>query len=434
MFRQISAPISVQWELTSACNLNCLHCYNYWRDSSHPKGLHVLHDNPGSETIAKELVRNGVFQVTLTGGEPLTALKKNLQGLTQIQEAGIDININTNLALLTDERLHILKSLGIKSILTSLMAHDARIHDELSNTPGSFEATRNGINKAVSNGFKVAVNMVVTKKNLAMIRETGRFVKNLGAVGFCATKASKPSSCQDFTAYHLNQADLHHMFKELLSVKEETGLNVDSLEHYPACAFPDGITRTALGGRSCSAGKTGCTIGFNGLVRPCSHAQQTYGNIADGFHLAWQAMHEWRSGDLVPQYCKNDCGEFPNRCGGGCRVEAENCSHSLKGTDPFCTNSVPPARVPITKTVPDKNATFLPAKGLRFRNEDVGQIAYASVKNWLLIDNKVADLLKRAHTENGVGFTLKDLALTFGVSEERAYPTLHLLVSKKLVS
>ena len=293
MFRRLSAPISVQWELTPACNLNCVHCYNYWRDGSGNKNIRVVRDNPSPEIIANEIVKNNVFQVTLTGGEPLTVLKRSMGGLIQLRDASVDIGLNSNLTILNDEHLSMLKDLGVKSVLTSLMAFDARIHDALSGTPGSFDATCAGIRRAVDGGLMVAVNMVVTKKNLSLILETGQFVKELGVVGFCATKASKPSPCPDFTGYHLNTDDLHKMFMDLLTVRNVTGLNIDSLEHYPACAFPDSETRSVIGERNCSAGKTGCTIGFDGLVRPCSHAQKTYGSITDGLLLSWLALEEW---------------------------------------------------------------------------------------------------------------------------------------------
>ena len=30
-YRELSAPISIQFEITGACNNNCVHCYNHWR-------------------------------------------------------------------------------------------------------------------------------------------------------------------------------------------------------------------------------------------------------------------------------------------------------------------------------------------------------------------------------------------------------------------
>lgn len=430
MFRRLSAPISVQWELTPACNLNCVHCYNYWREApSGGKRLNVISNGPSPDLVADEIIKNGIFQVTLTGGEPLTVLKRNMTALSRLRDAGVDLNLNSNLALLNEARISLLKELGIKSALTSLMSFDEATHDFLSDTPGSFRATCAGITKAAQGGLRVAVNMVVTKKNIGQVTETGRFVKQLGAVGFCATKASKPGSCPDFGDYHLSPDELHRMFRDLLSVRDETGLGIDSLEHYPACSFPDSETRTAIGGRNCSAGKTGCTIGFNGQVRPCSHAQQTYGDIADGLPTAWLAMDEWRSGDFVPERCKSSCKEFPLRCGGGCRVEAGNCNGSIAGHDPYCVGGAPPAKLPSGHIKFDLESTFNPSKNLRFRREKGGQVAYLSVKNWLLMDDTIAGLLK-----SGSGFTAKKLAASYGVAVDRAYPTLRLLVSKKLVS
>ncbi len=33
--RIVSSPIMINLELTSACNIKCRHCYNFWRDEDH---------------------------------------------------------------------------------------------------------------------------------------------------------------------------------------------------------------------------------------------------------------------------------------------------------------------------------------------------------------------------------------------------------------
>jgi radical SAM protein with 4Fe4S-binding SPASM domain len=379
--------------------------------------------------VANEIINNQVFHVTLTGGEPLTALKLYEASILKLVKAGIDINLNSNLALLDDAQVALLKRSKVRSILTSLMSFDEATHDLLSNKRGSFQATCRGISKAVQNGIPVAVNMVVTKKNLDHVAGTGQLAKRLGAVGFCATKASKPASCENFNEYHLSADELKKMFTELLKVHKDTGIHVDSLEHYPACAFPDSETRTLFGGRSCSAGKSGCTIGFDGLIRPCSHAQQTYGNVANGLRTAWEAMGIWRSGELVPDICKVSCKEFPKRCGGGCRVEANNCVGSIVEKDPYCCWGSVPDKLRKQNNGINPSSLFIPSRNIRFREEAAGHLAYLNVKNWLLTDSALMVLLKSYN-----GFRATDLAAVYNVDVERTYATLRLLVSKKLVN
>jgi MoaA/NifB/PqqE/SkfB family radical SAM enzyme len=76
MFRTLSAPIAVQWEVTSLCDKSCIHCYNYWRDSSQA----VRHEEPvlahTYELVAQEILSNHVLSVTITGGEPLLVFER----------------------------------------------------------------------------------------------------------------------------------------------------------------------------------------------------------------------------------------------------------------------------------------------------------------------------------------------------------------------
>ena len=63
----LSAPIEARAEITSACNLRCLHCYN---DSSHPADEELT----ASEWcgVIDQLVAMRVPDILFEGGEPLT--------------------------------------------------------------------------------------------------------------------------------------------------------------------------------------------------------------------------------------------------------------------------------------------------------------------------------------------------------------------------
>ena len=67
-YRELSSPVAVQVELTPRCNNLCNYCYNSWRgDNEFERELSL----DGHMKIAKELAKNNVFEVVLTGGEPL---------------------------------------------------------------------------------------------------------------------------------------------------------------------------------------------------------------------------------------------------------------------------------------------------------------------------------------------------------------------------
>lgn len=430
MYKRLSAPVSVQWELTPWCNYSCTHCYNYWRKGAKPKKTLNSRQLEEYRRIAQEIVDNNVFHVTLTGGEPLGVLEQLFPILLLLKQKGVCLNINSNLALLNAGLLDILHQLGIKSVLTSLISADEGINDELTQRKGSFKRTVEGVKFAVVNGLFVSVNMVVSQKNFHTIYETGELAHKIGAKSFSATKAAKPANCDDFSEYSLSIAQLRRMFTELLRVREVFGINVASLEHYPACVFPSDAARTAFGGRNCSAAKSSCTIGFDGCVRPCTHAPMSYGSVAqEGLSKAWESMDLWREGKLVPAVCKQECGEFPNSCGGGCRIESLNANRSIYGTDPYSLGRRPETkRILSRKDGMTYDTRVALNSRVMFRPEDFGHIAYGSSSSWVAIDPALYNLLLTQDS-----FDAETLAHIYQCEKATALETLKLLRRKGIV-
>ena len=429
----ISAPIDIQWELTPWCTYNCVQCYNYWRRGAPP--LRCLNDSQlaiHSKTIS-EVLANKVFHITLTGGEPLGVLHQMYGDLLVLKNAGVGMNMNTNLALLNEELVQMLKELGIRSLLTSLMSSDQQLNDTLAQQPGAFKRTVAGIRLAVSSGFHVSVNMAVMQQNFNTIYSTGELAHSLGATGFCATKATKPSNCPDFTGYQLNIDQVRAMFQTLLSIKKAFGINVASLEHYPACIFEDSESRTAFGTRNCTAARTSCTIGFDGGVRPCSHAPMSYGNVTEGLSKAWEAMSDWRDDSIIPSVCLKDCCEAPMHCGGGCRIEALNAAGSISKVDPYSLNHKPSARMVTSRSVDTSaDAAVRLSKAVLFRPEVFGYIAFRSSNRWLALNKRLYDILNTTK-EEGRLITARDIAFVFDCPETAALETLKLLRKKGIV-
>ncbi|MDO8639594.1 MAG: PqqD family peptide modification chaperone, partial [bacterium] len=86
-FREIYLPLSITWEITHRCNLNCVHCYVSNKNNNRAKrdkelDLHAIKD------LIKQLEANGCLQIILTGGELFTR-NDILAILTVIKTAGI---------------------------------------------------------------------------------------------------------------------------------------------------------------------------------------------------------------------------------------------------------------------------------------------------------------------------------------------------------
>lgn len=428
MFLELSAPISLQWELTDWCNYKCLHCYNYWRSQGQcalkitPRHLEIY------ATTAQEILRNGILDVTLTGGEPLAVLKQAYPFLRQLSENGVQLSLNSNLSMLTPNIAAKLQELQIENILVSLPAGNSQMNDAITSFSGAHEKTVKGINLALESGFWVAVNMVVTKVNLSEIYSTAEYVKSLGVENFSATKAASPANCSDFSLYRLSPQEFNFMLEELIRVKNDLGLNVDSLEFYPPCSFESAQARSEFGAKMCTAGKITCTVGFNGEIRPCSHAPMDYGHIFNGLDIAWQNLSPWRTNEFLPSQC-SEC-KMQTVCGGGCKTEAYVESGSLYEPDPFCKILIPEIKHSGDTMHKPIGDTFVFAPILRYRQEHFGGLIYLTPRKWITCTN---ELLGFAQERKGKIFTTEELASALGVKAKAVQPTLAQLLAKNII-
>lgn len=385
MYKILDAPLAVHVEINTDCNQKCCHCYNFWRGNKQKLDLRLSESL--ATRIAGQLAANKVFHVILTGGEPLINIETLIFLMRELSNRNITFGLNSNLALLNEENVEILKAAGLRVVLTSLLSYDEATHDYLSGVKGSFQRVVRGINIARGVGIRIAVNMVVMKTNLSHVQKTGEFSHKLDAFAFSATRVMPPrsSSYQSFENFSLVKNDVHSVVEQLLALKN-THLKLDSLVPYPSCFFDNEESWSLLGRRTCSAGKTSLAIAPDGAIRACPHHEIVYGALAtEDLKDIWSRMAEWRDGSLLPKACRS-C-EFLKLCGGGCRVASsgknicnedpimiDTASRSLESREFLKHNKASPA-------VAD-NAKLRVKNACRFRKDKVlGIINTGGIKN-----------------------------------------------------
>lgn len=392
-YRTLNSPISVQVELTSHCDLRCTHCYN--ARMTHTDETESLKH---IERIAEQLAQSRVTQVTITGGEPLLR-KRDLKALlAQLHQYGIETTVNSNLTALTTDYAKSLVSIGLKAVLTSVFSYDPETHDAITQKPGSWGLTMRGISNALSTGLWVSVNMVATELNKTHIFETARLLQSMGVKSFNVTKAAPPVG-MDYDVFQtltLNREELVTATDELLRAGSELGIEVDLLECYPLCAFPNDAKYTKVTKHGCTAGVTSCTIGANGEVRACSHAHQEYGSIYnESLSDIWAKMAEWRTGELLPEKCR-ECA-YLKKCTGGCRMEAF-CAGSISGMDPLAQEfetleTLVSGKSAVTASLEDTTLLKL-AENLATREEPFGCVTWVQPFAVYLVTSATGQLFK----------------------------------------
>lgn len=313
-----------------------MHCYNFWRKEGHG----IVHGNfdalskNDAKTIMQKLGDAEVFQVTITGGEPLMNYPTTLSCIELARSMNMGVSLNSNMVLLTKKRAVELKRAGLNHILTSILGPSAEVHDRITQRSNSFEKLIKNVRVAHDVGLRVSANMVVSQLNFDKVRATVEIVAGLGIKSFMATKAGCPGNCSDFSQIAPSHEQLVVFLSDLCWARENLKLQVDTLEPVPLCGLhgvkqPDLFTH-----RKCTAGVTTMTVSYDGSVRPCSHLDETNGNVLiEDLSTVWARMGSWSQMFQIPTECSM-CGML-NRCGAGCRMEAKMRSGKINGLDPF---------------------------------------------------------------------------------------------------
>ena len=434
MYINFKSPLLVQWEVTYDCNKNCVHCYNYWRTDnckvSNNSKLNKIH----SEYIVNEILKNEVFHVVVTGGEPLLVFDELYPYLKRLHDNNIKLSLNSNLMIMTDEIAKKLKSVGINGVLVSFPAHNEMLDYQITGVKNSFKKTIEGIKCAKRNGLSITTNMVVTRLNYNHIYETAKLAKTIGANKFSINRSMKPENCKNFDQYQISLEQYKNIPAIMKKIKDEIGIDVLSVEANPLCFINDYNLLKEVGfSRTCSAGKTFCAIDPTGNIRPCILISDNYGNNLSN---AWKNMEVYRNESMLPKEC-NNCTK-KDTCDGGCKAERKHICGDLKKIDPYADlsnifSNKEKLNISSDDIVLNKETVYQVNDKVIFRKEDFGGLIYLSTKYFVAVEDSLFDFL-RANKEFEISYLMKELKYTY----EEAIKTIkylnikHILIQKNI--
>jgi MoaA/NifB/PqqE/SkfB family radical SAM enzyme len=170
------ARLDFLWiELTTQCNLECIHCYCNSGPTVVTKTSLSLAERMSLIDAAAKL---GCKQVQFIGGEP--TLSKDLSSLiAHTRLRGIDVEVFTNATHISDEFLQCLRDHNV-SIATSFYCDDALIHDSITKSKGSHARTVANIQRIVGAGLKLRVGVIGMTQNKHRLSQTEAFLRALG--------------------------------------------------------------------------------------------------------------------------------------------------------------------------------------------------------------------------------------------------------------
>ena len=326
----LDAPICLTWELTYACNLQCVHCLSS-SGQRDPRELTTAE----AMKVLDDLRALQVFYINIGGGEPM--IRRDFFDLVEYSvQSGIGVKFSTNGAYIDAAKAQRLASMDYLDIQISLDGADAATNDAVRGA-GSFDIARRAMDHLADAGFgPFKISVVATRQNVPQLDQFKALADSYGAQLRLTRLRPSGRGVDTWQYLHPTDSQQRDIYRWLLDHGDQV-LTGDSFFHLNALG--DSLPGLNL----CGAGRVVCLIDPVGDVFACPfviHDEFRAGNVRDpgGFAQVWKQSELFRS-LREPQSagaCAS-CGSF-DACQGGCMAAKFFTGLPLDGPDPECVS------------------------------------------------------------------------------------------------
>jgi radical SAM protein with 4Fe4S-binding SPASM domain len=320
-------PLNVSLELTLKCNIRCLHCYNFDRDTDGPASC-AGDGGTAPELSLEEILRllgelraAGTLFVSLTGGEVLSS-PHLFPVLDRARELNLAVQLLSNGTLLRPGMAARLASYrNLLGVSISLYGATPEVHDGVTQIRGSWQRTLDGADRLRARGVAVRLKLIVMRPN---VQEVGAMRALAEARGYPylldVTVTARHDGTRGSLAMRIGEDELAALYRgPLRDLIPKGNHTVDE------AAFP------------CNCARGNCAISVRGDVFPCVSVPWAAGNVRERpFGEIWRGspVFERIRGLKIADYPA--CAPCPDKafCSRD-RGAAYNASGSYTGTDPF---------------------------------------------------------------------------------------------------
>ena len=328
--RGLDAPICLTWELTYACNLQCIHCLSS-SGQRDPRELTTAQ----AKSVIDELRDLQVFYINIGGGEPMIR-RDFFEIIEHSINNSIGVKFSTNGAYIDADNARRLAAMDYLDIQISLDGTNAATNDAVRGA-GSFDvaiAAMDNLARANFGPFKISV--VVTRHNVAQLDEFKTLADSYGAQLRITRLRPAGRGADTWHELHPTAEQQVDIYRWLLSHGENV-LTGDSFFHLNALGEP------LPGLNLCGAGRVVCLIDPLGDVYACPfvlHDDFRAGNVLDagGFTKVWRNSELFTSlREPESAGACSSCGSY-DACQGGCMAAKFFTGLPLDGPDPECVS------------------------------------------------------------------------------------------------
>ncbi len=179
-----TTPLFAWWDLTSACNLRCIHCLYNDSEYSAQNDLSTIEAMNLADSLINDFRISGII---LTGGE-IFLRKDTLDIIRKFKENNVSVKIATNATLLNDYQIDCLAEMFnpyVDGMQISLDGATAETYQKIRKTP-LFEKVITNIKKLADNGITITIACTVNTVNYNEIEDVYKLSNGLGVNCFVA--------------------------------------------------------------------------------------------------------------------------------------------------------------------------------------------------------------------------------------------------------
>jgi 12,18-didecarboxysiroheme deacetylase len=351
-FASDKRPVVV-WNITRACNLNCVHCYagavhqGDDRELSTEQGLALLDD----------LANFGVPVILLSGGEPL--LRLDLVELARYAaNRGMRVVVSTNGILIDERKAMLLKEAGVSYVGVSLDGLE-KVNDRFRGKAGAFHMALNGIRNCQRAGLKIGLRFTISKLNVNQLHGIFDLVDEMDIQRICFYHLVYSGRGSALINQDLSHGETRRTVDLIIDrtrdmysrgAKREV-LTVDNHADGPYLYLrmlrennprsSEVLRLLKMNGGNSSGEGIGC-VNWDGAVYADQFwRQHSFGTVVSRpFSRIWTDFTNPLMGELKGKknYVKGRCSKcrWLDICGGNFRARAEAVTGDIWGEDPAC--------------------------------------------------------------------------------------------------
>lgn len=281
------APIFGLWELTNRCDLSCVHCYY----NANSEKICELTTKEAID-IANQLNDLGIFEVYISGGEPLLRDDWD-QIIEQLRINNIQVGLITNGTNVTKQVAKKIAQLNVKWVQISIDGSEAEIHDKARGLDGSWEKSVDAIRYLKNEGVQVHASFVPSNINYFDVGNVIKLCASLNLTYFVTDMLVLTGrAALNADSIMLNNEQYDEFFAKLNAAAKEVSDTMTIIAPSPEKQ----VLKTYLTMRSATP-NIWCIITPKGELRLDLLLPFTYGNVRKQSiqEIWWQYLKEgWR--------------------------------------------------------------------------------------------------------------------------------------------